>query len=316
MGNLKIFCLILVFFLVLYGCSKEESPITPSGEQYSIIGEKISADLTLEKSPYRVTSTIVVDSSSTLNIEAGVRIYFEYSTQILVKGKISCIGNPSQQILFTSKNTSWKGIQIIGTGNQSILQFVIVENIDVTTLYNTTRDGAIEIINADVVITNSLFRNNKSNNGGALVIDQSESLILNNIFFNNYAVGYGGALLSSSSSNKIINNTFYKNVSYNYAGGLLLLSPILDSVQNNIFYENTCTTGDPRIAFFQTDSSHFVITYNFLQAGNNPYFVSTTDFHLSSMSPCINAGNPYLQYNDVDGTRNDQGAYGGPLGNW
>jgi len=40
------------------------------------------------------------------------------------------------------------------------------------------------------------------------------------------------------------------------------------------------------------------------------------DYHLRSSSPCIDAGNPDPQYNDLDGTRNDMGVYGGtePLG--
>ena len=48
----------------------------------------------------------------------------------------------------------------------------------------------------------------------------------------------------------------------------------------------------------------------------DPLFVSNRDFHLSENSPCKNAGNPEPEYNDFDGTRNDQGAYGGPGGDW
>jgi hypothetical protein len=40
------------------------------------------------------------------------------------------------------------------------------------------------------------------------------------------------------------------------------------------------------------------------------------DLTLSSSSPAINAGNPDVQYNDVNGGRNDLGAYGGPEGDW
>ena len=37
-------------------------------------------------------------------------------------------------------------------------------------------------------------------------------------------------------------------------------------------------------------------------------------FALSEESPCIDAGDPNPVYNDIDGTRNDMGAYGGPSG--
>jgi hypothetical protein len=40
------------------------------------------------------------------------------------------------------------------------------------------------------------------------------------------------------------------------------------------------------------------------------------DLHLSPISIGIDAGNPNIMYNDIDGTRNDIGAYGGPYGNW
>ena len=48
----------------------------------------------------------------------------------------------------------------------------------------------------------------------------------------------------------------------------------------------------------------------------NPQFAdsSSFDFRLMQGSPCIDAGNPATQYNDVDGTRNDMGGYGGPGG--
>jgi hypothetical protein len=37
------------------------------------------------------------------------------------------------------------------------------------------------------------------------------------------------------------------------------------------------------------------------------------DYRLQSTSPCINAGDPAVAYNDPDGTRNDMGVFGGPL---
>ena len=70
----------------------------------------------------------------------------------------------------------------------------------------------------------------------------------------------------------------------------------------------------------------FSCTYSDIQGGwtgigninLNPDFVdpSNEDYHLQPSSSCIDAGNPAPQYNDVDGSTNDMGAYGGPGGNW
>ncbi len=46
---------------------------------------------------------------------------------------------------------------------------------------------------------------------------------------------------------------------------------------------------------------------------------ATGDWHLTPGSPCVDAGPPEVAYDDVDGTRNDIGIYGGPLtqdGGW
>ena len=58
--------------------------------------------------------------------------------------------------------------------------------------------------------------------------------------------------------------------------------------------------------------------HEFLPAGDHdislePLFINefTGDFHLQAESPCIDAGDPDVKYNDSDGSRNDLGAFGG-----
>jgi len=47
----------------------------------------------------------------------------------------------------------------------------------------------------------------------------------------------------------------------------------------------------------------------------DPLFVNpaSRDYRLQSGSLCIDAGDPDPNYNDLDGTRNDMGAYGSPF---
>ncbi len=115
----------------------------------------------------------------------------------------------------------------------------------------------------------------------------------------------------------MVNNTIYENTCFNYGGGIVLRDPLTTEIQNNIFFNNLSFTGDNRISIVAGDTSNVSKQYNYLAFGPmNPLFISNDNLHLSSDSPCINNGNPASEYNDVNGTRNDQGAYGGPLGDW
>lgn len=308
-------------FLILAGCARTVTPLDnsnagPPGNTPTTIGGHMSTTLTVDRSPYLVNSTIVVDSSGILIIEAGVRLDFSDSTGMLVHGTLLAVGNPTLPVLFTSHSASWKGIQIVDSPYRAVLKFCIIENIDVATEPDTIRNGAVDVLDADVSVTSTIFRTNKGNNGGAVYIDQSHSFVSNDLFLGNTAYVFGGAIVSSRSSNAMVNNTFFKNISDNYASAVMLVSPVADSVQNNIFYSNTSRGADDGIVLYQTDSTHFVAAYNFLQTAGNPRFVSETDLHLQSTSPCLNAGNPAPRFNDPDGSRNDEGAYGGPLGAW
>jgi hypothetical protein len=92
---------------------------------------------------------------------------------------------------------------------------------------------------------------------------------------------------------------------YNY-----ISSNIGYSIQNEFVYgpfaNNTVTYN-----LSQTGEGGGLLVQNRLNA--DPAFVNTTDFVLGVTSPARNAGDPDPRFNDIDGTRNDMGIYGGPF---
>lgn len=118
---------------------------------------------------------------------------------------------------------------------------------------------------------------------------------------------------SSSSSVDVTNCTVTHNEGYS----ALHLSPSCSlRVSNSVVFFNGGTQIDPGA----------VVAYSDVQAGYpgtgnllaNPIFLDDQDFRLAANSPCIDAGNPGVEFQDtcfppsLGGLRNDIGAYGGP----
>ena len=165
-----------------------------------------------------------------------------------------------------------------------------------------------------------IMNNRISNNGEGIYLNSSLGMIINNDISKNEA-GIRGEFYND----EILNNTIAYNIGvYGYGIECSHCSPY---VANNIIWGNSYN-----FQFFG-EQSHPIISYCCIEggfpsqginAGGNiydyPLFADPQngDFHLtwanypipdSTMSPCIDAGDPDPQYNDPDGTRNDMGAY-------
>jgi len=313
----KITIIILLFFS---GCSDRSFFTDPNdpglGGVYTIISGEISGTLLKSKSPYYVTNNISVKAGNTLTIEAGTLFFFKSKTGFFINGGIRAIGNKDLPITFKGVRDEWNGIHSTNPTDSLIFIFCRIQDVYLP-ISSDFKYGAIETSNANIIIRNCYFYYNYAKYGGALSVLYCNSEIMNNIFYNNESLDYGGAILSQNSSDKIINNTFFKNFCLNYGGALTLVDPVYEEIQNNIFFDNFSYRGDPRIHLISGDSTNIFEQYNFLAPDSiNPLFLSSTDFHLLENSPCKDAGNPAPEFNDWDGSRNDQGAYGGTFGDW
>jgi len=156
--------------------------------------------------------------------------------------------------------------------------------------------------------------------------------VYNNIF----RVSLSSAIYAVDSQLAIYNDTFY-----NCPNALTAVNRSITSINPYVlFYDNIAgavsgkednviclenESGKPKMQVYikyndiytQTSDDGVSGVYSSISKisdniNQNPAFVSDSDLHLSTSSPCINAGNPSSGCNDVDGTRNDMGAYGGP----
>ncbi len=146
----------------------------------------------------------------------------------------------------------------------------------------------------DVTISNNIFHN--SQYYGIFPTSGTNNVIANNLFL---SCGNG---ITTNGPVRISNNIFMNGT------GTQISAANSPSISYNGFYNNAIdgTTGiEPIIG--NPDFENFADndTYNSASYDDDDF-----DFHLSSSSPGIDAGNPLFDYFDLDGSRNDLGVYG------
>lgn len=310
---------ILFFTIALTGCVEREyfddtGAGPPISGLFKEIQGQISGTLTFKDSPYYVKDNIIVDSSSSLIIEPGVELYFGEGKSLIIKGELKAIGERFARIYFLPYKNSWEGIKILNADSETFFRFSsfrgIVSN-------DPNYYGSVSIYSSEAVLRNCYFEKNFAHSGGAIGSLFSKIEVKNVIFNSNQSQNVGGALASQFSDITLINNVFNENMSTSLGAGVNVRNSFRTEIQNNIFYRNYYGDSLSHLVYLSADSTNYIEQYNYIATGNmNPFFITENNFRLIFASPCKNAGNPAPEFNNVDGSRNDQGAYGGPLGNW
>lgn len=278
---------------------------------YTEISGNISGKLLRQNSPYIVTNDLIVDNNDSLFIEPGVILFFNERSKLIVKGYLRAEGTRNQRIYFTAYKSSWDGISFISSNKNSRIRLSIIEKINPTEEINSTISG-ISFVNSSCVLLNNYFRNNRVSKGTFINSLNSNVTVKNNIFLNNNS---NQSLINSDNNRLIlINNVLFNNQTSSNQSLVSIKNSIYNDIQNNIFYRNKSLN---EIQVKDSEPQKVVIDYNFFGSNtNDPQFWNYETFRLYYTSPCIDAGNPAPEFNDLNGSRNDQGAYGGPDGGW
>jgi hypothetical protein len=194
--------------------------------------------------------------------------------------------------------------------------------------------GALYITDiGDVDVLRSAFLENDctSDGGGAYFTNLANtSLLANNIFQDNTCDDDGGGIFSSGGSPTLRNNVFVENdcPGNNHDGDGVYFDGGGTVLKNNVFAYHagegarrvnggSVTSSYNSWYSNATDVTGFAKGTGELSA--NPLFYSysangTPDdiFAPNTGSPLVNVGDPAASLNDLDGTRGDIGAYGGP----
>lgn len=197
-------------------------------------------------------------------------------------------------------------------GGDAVVKFVSGENTNTLlsgfTIIPDLSDYGIQLSNnASPYITNNKFYGFPGSTP-VIFADNAHAIIQRNLFYENLSY----CVYINSGITEIKNNTFDMNNDIIYAVGASAI------VANNIIAHSTGTAliGGESMSNDYNDLYANAINYDnvtpgshsiyvdpqFLDAGNALYYLLVT-------SPCIDAGNPSIYYNDPDGSINDIGAF-------
>ncbi len=170
----------------------------------------------------------------------------------------------------------------------------------------------------NLVVGSSVISNNTAAGygGGIYLLDIDNAFFDNTLISNNSAINKGGGLYFESSNAFILNNTITNNFSTDAGGGIYseINASYSDTVMNTIVWGNVATNADSSVA------GDVIVTYSDIERGytgegninSDPLFMVPSagagseyssllaDWSLQASSPCINSGNPELNYTETD----------------
>jgi hypothetical protein len=191
---------------------------------------------------------------------------------------------------------------------------------------NVRSRGAGVFAQGSIIIDSNIFISNIDHDGGGAIAFDGATQITHNVMYDNVTDDdWGGMVYSENAVGfSITNNTIVGNKK-NAGGiggvGIVLLTAGPGTIENNIVtmnygpygilvYNNNGVTCAYNDAWQNAVSNYLGVGAGPGAISANPLFNDTSayDFQLSQLSPCIDAGDPNIQFHDPDGTPNDIGA--------
>ena len=255
----------------------------------NVIGEGIGTKLNGGHSGNVVTANDITNAEF-----SGFWVYYaEYDSQyagIKISGGSPVISN--NRISHNKK----RGIQITGGSSAIIRNNVIQYNGDAN---DTWHDYGIISLHSTPLITNNIIRNNY---GSGIYIAWEESdgtRVINNTIVDNDSDG-----VWCYRSDPIIKN----NIITENGTGIAAIYEATPEISYNDVWNNSWKDYRAETGGSAAPGPGDISVDPLFDAG------SPGKYYLAEVSPCIDAGDPNPVYSDIDGTRNDMGAWGGGFG--
>jgi len=213
-----------------------------------------------------------------------------YETIIDATGEFHGVSGAGTVQGFTIRNANGPGVK----KTQKVINNIIENN---------NEQGVLMMGGNNKIVANNIIRNNPSSTyGGGIRCTggNDDSKVVNNVIIGNMAQDGGGIYISDGADLLVANNIITNNTVPSYGGGIRVYNSNPTIIYNNVW------NNSPNDIYGHTPGEGSI--------SEDPLFVSEAsgDYRLQAASPSVDTGNPDSSYNDIDGSRNDMGVYGGP----
>ncbi len=258
----------------------------------SEIRNALSGTITIDYSPYLITSSIWVEEGDTLTIEPGVELRFNAKTNLRfsfdIYGTLIAEGTSSLPIIITSnkelpEKDDWQSLHFYQNSSSSILSH--------TQVYNCSEI----VFESDIEVNNCVFQNIKY----YLVVNGSDPSFDNCVFSN---MGIAG-LKCMESANPVVKHSVFAN---NQGYGIFIINDSSPLISNNIIYDNmSCGIRTSDFSYPQVINNTIVNNYYYgiWLTDNSDAILRNNIFADNAKGGiiCVYSSLPDMEYNDSYG---------------
>jgi len=295
---------------------------------------RLSGNVTFTNNlPYVILGGLLIDSSATLTIKAGSKIYLHANAPVIVDGTLIVEGTEQQKVIFNGDRldedykdlpASWPGIYFTGSSRNNRMHFAAIKNAYQGLIALDPSTTANPKINISQCILDNIY------DAGILGINTSinaDNTLISNCG-SNILLAYGGNYNFTHCTVASYGNIFLEHKNpvlqlYNYVKqNNQILTANLNAVFNNCIFWGDGGNVENEVVADKQGSTDFKVSFDhvlykaktdpsmatFIMSIKNqePLFdtINTSknqfDFHLNDNSPAINTGDFTLFQKDLD----------------
>jgi len=291
--------------LISYNGNEEFIKLQAYGQNAVFLNSRqVSGNVTFTKDlPYVILGGLLVDSTATLNIQAGAKIYLHADAPIIVDGRLNVTGTKQENVIFNGDRldpdyrdlpASWPGIYFRENSQNNTLQFAVIKSAYQGLIALGLSRTASPKLKISQCIIDNIY------DAGILGIQSSinaDNTLVSNCG-SNILLAYGGDYVFTHCTVVSYGNIFTEHKDpvlqvYNFAkqNNQIITTDIKAVFTNCIFWGDGGNVDDEIVAKKEGTTDTFDVSFNHVlyKAKNEPLNVTFDNFSIKNQDPLFDS---------------------------